>query len=105
MLSSIMTIVACTIHRKENWLEKSPVVMKKFGMTLLGIGPMRSARNLPKRKSINIPAKHWKLICHVIIYVSKTQHDSMYMVGFIISRPRPNNFHNFIYKDSIASSN
>jgi hypothetical protein len=95
VLSSIMTIVPCTVHRQDNWLEKPPVVMKKFGMTLLGIGPMQSARNLPKQKSINIPAKHWQLMGHVIIYVSKTPHDSIYMAGFIISRPRPTNFSQF----------
>jgi hypothetical protein len=41
VLSFIMTIVACTVHRQENWLEKPQVVMKNFGMTLLEIGPMR----------------------------------------------------------------
>jgi hypothetical protein len=50
VLSFIMTIVACMVHRQENWLEKPQVVMKNFGMTLLEIGPMRSAINSPKWK-------------------------------------------------------
>jgi hypothetical protein len=48
VLSFIMTIVAYMVHRQENYLEKSPVIMNFFGMTLLEIEPMWRARNLPE---------------------------------------------------------
>jgi heme/copper-type cytochrome/quinol oxidase subunit 4 len=50
VLSFILTIVACMVHMQDNWLEKPPIVVNFFGMTFLEIGPMRSARNLPKQK-------------------------------------------------------